>query len=127
MTQSEHQWLETACPYLTPSYLSYLKAYRYKPEQVRITFVPVSDDGLFGNVEIEATGPWAETIFWEVPLMSCLSETYFQSVITDWDYRNQEGKPGREGLLPSEIAIYITARVGLCQRQSIAGGWMCLQ
>lgn len=92
LTDSEYQWLEKTCPYLKPSYLDYLAKYRFKQEQVRITFVPVSKDGKYGNVEIEATGPWIETIFWEVPLMACLSETYFQLVDTDWNYENQAGE-----------------------------------
>jgi len=90
LTAEEHEWLRTSCPYFTPAYLSYLSAYRFKPEQVRITFVPVSADGLLGNVEIEAYGPWIETILWEVPLMSSLSEIYFHSVNTDWTYDGQE-------------------------------------
>jgi hypothetical protein len=28
---------------------------------------------------------------WEVPLMACLSETYFQVDMIDWDYTDQEG------------------------------------
>jgi hypothetical protein len=28
---------------------------------------------------------------WEVPLMACLSETYFQVDMIDWDYTGQEG------------------------------------
>ncbi|KAG6856299.1 hypothetical protein H0H87_005712 [Tephrocybe sp. NHM501043] len=90
LTASELAWLKETCPYLTTAYLSYLSAYRYKPEQVRITFVPVSADGLFGNVEVEAFGPWIETILWEVPLMATLSECYFSFVDTDWNYDNQE-------------------------------------
>ncbi|KAF8072119.1 nicotinate phosphoribosyltransferase [Lyophyllum atratum] len=90
LTAEEHEWLRTTCPYFTPAYLSYLSAYRYKPEQVRITFVPVSADGLLGNVEIEAFGPWIETIMWEVPLMASLSEIYFHLVMTDWNYDNQD-------------------------------------
>ncbi|GLB40615.1 putative nicotinate phosphoribosyltransferase [Lyophyllum shimeji] len=90
LTKEEHDWLRTACPYFTPSYLSYLSAYRFKPEQVHVTFIPVSADGLMGNVEVEARGPWVETIMWEVPLMSALSEIYFHSVNTDWTYDGQE-------------------------------------
>ena len=30
---------------------------------------------------------------WEVPLMACLSETYFQVDMIDWDYTGQEGIP----------------------------------
>lgn len=99
LTPSEASWLETACPYLTPTYLAYLSAYRYKPEQVKVTYVPVTPDDLFGHVEIEVVGPWVETILWEVPLMATLSETFFQSVVTDWNYDNQYG--ARAIYLPS--------------------------
>ncbi|KAF9000761.1 nicotinate phosphoribosyltransferase [Cyathus striatus] len=90
LTKEEHSWLSNTCPFLTEDYLSYLSSFRYKPEQVRITYQPVSQDGLMGNLEIEASGPWVETILWEVPLMATLSETYFQIVATDWDYNDQE-------------------------------------
>lgn len=53
--------------------------------------MPVTADNLLGHVEIEVFGPWVETILWEVPLMATLSETFFQSVVTDWNYDNQYG------------------------------------
>ncbi|KZP27314.1 nicotinate phosphoribosyltransferase [Athelia psychrophila] len=84
ITKDELQWLGEACPYFAPSYLDHLSTYRFKPEQVSIQFKPTSEDGKWGNVEIEATGPWHETIMWEVPLMACLSELYFHMVDTDW-------------------------------------------
>lgn len=90
LTTQENQWLQETCPYLKPNYLSYLSEYRFKPEQVRVTYVSITEDDMFGNVEIVASGPWVETIMWEVPLMACLSESYFQSVITDWSYDGQE-------------------------------------
>ncbi|TFK70289.1 nicotinate phosphoribosyltransferase [Pluteus cervinus] len=89
LSSSEHEWMKQAFPFFSDSYLSYLAAYRYKPEQLQITFVPRTDDGLLGSIEIQASGPWVETICWEVPLMACLSETYFQTVATDWDYQGQ--------------------------------------
>ena len=51
----------------------------------------VTSDGVLGNINIEATGPWAETILWEVPLMACLSEIYFHTDATDWSYDGQAG------------------------------------
>ena len=92
LTPQEREWLQKSCPFLKPAYLSFLASYRYKPEQVRITFVPVSADGLLGNVGIQVSGPWAETILWEVPLMATLSECFFNSVDIDWNYDNQERK-----------------------------------
>ncbi|KAJ7284818.1 Quinolinate phosphoribosyl transferase [Mycena rebaudengoi] len=91
LTQAEYDWLKTTCPYFTAEYLAYLQDYRFKPkEQVRIQFIPLSTDGTIGTVDIETTGLWLETIFWEVPLMACLSEVYFQLVLKDWSYDGQE-------------------------------------
>ena len=92
LKDSELDWLRKTCPFFKSPYLEYLSKFRFKPEQVKITFEPKSADGTYGNVEIEATGPWVETIFWEVPLMACLSEIFFQTVDTDWSYRGQEGE-----------------------------------
>jgi nicotinate phosphoribosyltransferase len=90
LTETELQWLKRTCPYLTPTYLAYLSSYRYKPEQAKIKYIPVTSDKLRGHVEIEVSGPWAETILWEVPLMACLSESYFQVVVEDWNYNDQD-------------------------------------
>ena len=91
LTDDELEWLKTKCPYLTPEYLAYLASFRFKPEQVTINYIPVSEDNLQGRVEIDIAGPWRETILWEVPLMAALSETFFQVVMKDWSY---EGQPG---------------------------------
>lgn len=92
LTKSEQEWLKASCPYFTSDYLAYLAAFRYKPEQVRATFKPASDDGHLGYIDIDVVGPWVETILWEVPLMACLSESYFNTVVLDWTYDGQEGE-----------------------------------
>ncbi|KAJ8521135.1 hypothetical protein ONZ45_g2123 [Pleurotus djamor] len=89
LTEEEYDWLKETCPYFTSEYLEYLAKYRFKPEQVRITYTPVSPDGLRGSVDIDINGPWVETILWEVPLMACLCEIYFQVVDTDWSLEGQ--------------------------------------
>ncbi|KAF7773304.1 hypothetical protein Agabi119p4_5471 [Agaricus bisporus var. burnettii] len=90
LTESERTWLESTCPYLSKDYLDYLSAFRFNPDQVSITFIPDSENNMSGQIEIEASGPWVETILWEVPLMATLSETYFQTDDTDWNYEGQE-------------------------------------
>lgn len=92
LTKEERKSLEEQCPYFQAQYLDYLQKYRFKPEQVKVNFIPVLDAGKgWGNVEIEVVGLWAEAIMWEVPLMACLSETYFRTDDVDWDYEGQAG------------------------------------
>jgi nicotinate phosphoribosyltransferase len=91
LTPEERTWLQTACPSLKPAYLDYLSAYRFKPSQVQVSFVPRAPTSDEGRIEIEASGPWAEAIFWEVPLMATLSEIYFTTVDRDWNYDGQAG------------------------------------
>jgi nicotinate phosphoribosyltransferase len=58
---------------------------------VEIVFVPLEEDPDRGQIEMTITGPWLETILWEIPLMALLSETYFLVVDTTWKKENQQG------------------------------------
>lgn len=105
LTELERAWLVKTCPYFTTEYIDYLSKYRFKPAQVRVTFQPKDPSapisqyqplggkatGELGKIEIEATGPWHETMLWEVPLMASLSELFFTTVDKDWSYDGQEG------------------------------------
>lgn len=93
LTQEERDWLRKTCPYFSEEYLEYLSNYRFDPSQVHIKFIVERTEGdeEYGNIDIEAVGPWIEAIFWEVPLMSTLSEIYFTTVDTDWNLDGQRG------------------------------------
>lgn len=91
LTPSEYMWLNSTCSYFTSEYLSYLSEYRFKPDQVIIKFHPSPQDPIHGTLDMEIVGPWVETILWEVPLMSLLSEAYFTIDNCDWTYDGQEG------------------------------------
>jgi nicotinate phosphoribosyltransferase len=54
-------------------------------EQVSLVFTPTEEGSDSGDIDIEITGVWAETILYEVPLMSIVSEAYFKVVDTDWN------------------------------------------
>ena len=95
LSPDERSWLERTCPYLNKGYLDYLQSYRFKPDQVTITFEPLPEDADRGQIGIVVDGLWVETIMWEVPLMACLSELYFAVVNTDWDYQGQSGESPR--------------------------------
>lgn len=91
LSKQEREWLAKACPYFKEEYLVYLAQYRFKSDQVIATFHPKKDDPRLGRLQVEVTGPWHETILWEVPLMAVLSEIYFTTADTDWSYDGQEG------------------------------------
>ena len=91
LTPSEKSWLNATCPYFTEEYLSYLSQYSFNPKQLTINFLPSHDDPTRGALDLEIVGPWVETILWEVPLMSLLSEAYFVQDDRDWSHDGQEG------------------------------------
>lgn len=92
LTTEEKNWLANTCPYFSEGYLEYLSKFQFDPAQISIKFMPLSDDGEEGRIEIEASGLWRESILWEVPVMACLSELYFRVGATDWSYEGQKGE-----------------------------------
>ncbi|BGP16380.1 hypothetical protein JCM10213_004923 [Rhodosporidiobolus nylandii] len=99
----ERAFLEKHCPYLKLEFLDYLASYRFRPqEQVLLQFVPsgdVDEDGTeWGSFELEVRGTWKETILYEVPLMSIISEAYFTHVDQKWDYVGQYENAKQKGL-----------------------------
>lgn len=87
LTTSEYEYLKKYS-FLKVSYLEYLKNYKFKPEQVMVKF-------LDGDIDLMISGPWAETILWEVPLMAIISEAYFTHVDTAWRTDNWQLEQGR--------------------------------
>ncbi|KDN48592.1 hypothetical protein RSAG8_02579, partial [Rhizoctonia solani AG-8 WAC10335] len=94
LTEKEAEWLKTRCPYFTENYLDYLRSYRFQPdEQVKMELQVTSEPGADveeGHITIDISGLWVETILYEVPVMSILSEAYFLTVDRGWTYENQE-------------------------------------
>lgn len=71
-------------------YMNYLSNYKFDPNQVVISFNPDEDLDLSTNFKIEINGSWASTIFWEVPLLAMISETYYETVDLNWNDDNQQ-------------------------------------
>ncbi|GJN90548.1 hypothetical protein Rhopal_003560-T1 [Rhodotorula paludigena] len=103
LTSDERAFLSRRCPYFPASYLDYLSSFRFRPDsQVNLVFVPSGDkdsDGTeWGSFDLEVQGKWVETILYEVPLMSIISEAYFTHVDIQWDYVGQFELARQKGL-----------------------------
>jgi len=59
-------------PWFGQDYLEYLRSYRFDPDEVTIRQNN-------GKLDITIEGYWHKAILWEVPLMACISELYFQT------------------------------------------------
>ena len=71
LTREEKSYLKIACPYLNSAYLDFLSGYRYDPSEVE-----VSQNG--GDLGVKVEGYWYRTILWEVPLLSLISELFYE-------------------------------------------------
>ena len=66
LQDDEYHWL-SGLPFFKADYLTWLRDFRYQPEQVTVT----NDNG---KLNIRLAGPWREVIMWEVPLLAVISE-----------------------------------------------------
>ncbi|KAI2604462.1 nicotinate phosphoribosyltransferase [Hypoxylon fragiforme] len=102
LSDDELRYLQTHCKYLSAPYLNFLKEFRLKPrEQLNPTFHAVgADTGAedeLGDIHIQISGKWVDTILYEIPLLALTSEAYFKFMDTDWNYDNQEDKAYDKG------------------------------
>lgn len=68
ITKDEIAYLTEHCVYLPLWYFTFLRGYRFNPDEVSIS----QDEE--GHLAISIKGKWFSTIMWEMPLLSCISE-----------------------------------------------------
>lgn len=78
LTADEYEWLSEKCPYFKPSYLEYLRNYRFDPGEVTVA---LTEDK---NLDLSVKGPWHSSILWEIILMATISELYFDTIENEW-------------------------------------------
>ncbi len=71
LTREEKEYLKINCPYLNPAYLDFLQGYRYDPAEVEVI-----QNGR--DLKVKIHGYWYRTILWEVPILSLISELYYE-------------------------------------------------
>ncbi len=96
----EYQWLKSTCYYFKPTYLDFLRGFRFDPSEVRVALEQSHPDSSPNSLDITIEGPWYRTILWEVPLLAMVSELNFG------------GRINEPGSLPCEVSsdAYIRMR-----------------
>lgn len=105
LTDDEKHWLSLNCTFFPSKYLDYLKTYRFRPdEHIHLEFRPHTTSSVTGgtgaetgdldveekgDLEISIKGLWSDTILYEVPLLSLISQAYFETVDREWSYQSQ--------------------------------------
>ena len=84
ITEAEINFMKSQINFLPDWYYTYLRGFRFNPNQVYIS----QDEEGYLDVEIE--GQWCDTIVWEMPILSSISELYHQlsgHYISSYDYQ----------------------------------------
>jgi len=68
LSEEMYLYFKSQCPWIRETYLQWLRGYRFNPNQVNAW---QEEDG---QLKIEITGPWFETIYWEIPLLYIVTE-----------------------------------------------------
>lgn len=71
LTTEEEKFLREKCYFFDPVYIDFLKGFRFDSNEVTIR---QKGNKLIVNIE----GYWYRTILWEVPILSLISELYFE-------------------------------------------------
>ena len=81
LTKEEELFLKNKLPYLPPTYIDFLKGYRFDPAEVEVEMTD-------GKLSIRSSGLLYRITFWETPILAIVSELYFREkgVTPDVEY-----------------------------------------
>lgn len=72
MSREETDFLRKNLPYLPPTYIDFIRGFRYDPEEIRIKQSPE------GHLSIVAEGLLYRVTLWETPILALVSELYYK-------------------------------------------------
>src|SRR5690554_117080 len=71
LTEGEVNFIKNYMPYLPPTYIDFLKGFRFDPSEVVIGMES-------GKLKINATGLLYRVTLWETPILATVSELFFR-------------------------------------------------
>lgn len=81
LTKGEEEFIKKEMPYLPPTYIDFLKGFRFDSSEIEIRFEN-------NKLQIKATGLLYRVTLWETPILATVSELYFRETgqHPDMDY-----------------------------------------
>ena len=76
-TEDELLWMKNNIPWLTSDYLSHLRRWYPRPEQIYIVDGEITRSIEPCGMRITADGEWSDTSMYEIPILAIVNEVYF--------------------------------------------------
>ena len=98
LTKEEELFLKNKLPYLPPTYIDFLKGYRFDPAEVEVEMTD-------GKLSIRSSGLLYRITFWETPILAIVSELYFREMGVTPDVEYMERRLIEKATLMREHGI----------------------
>ena len=98
LTKEEELFLKNKLPYLPPTYIDFLKGYRFDPAEVEVEMTD-------GKLSIRSSGLLYRITFWETPILAIVSELYFREMGVTPDVQYMERRLIEKATLMREHGI----------------------
>ena len=98
LTKEEEIFLKNKLPYLPPTYIDFLKGYRFDPAEVEVEMTD-------GKLSIRSSGLLYRITFWETPILAIVSELYFREMDVTPDVEYMERRLIEKATLMREHGI----------------------
>ena len=98
LTKEEELFLKNKLPYLPPTYIDFLKGYRFDPAEVEVEMTD-------GKLSISSSGLLYRITFWETPILAIVSELYFREMGVTPDVEYMERRLIEKATLMREHGI----------------------
>lgn len=98
LTKEEELFLKNKLPYLPPTYIDFLKGYRFDPAEVEVEMID-------GKLSIRSSGLLYRITFWETPILAIVSELYFREMGVTPDVEYMERRLIEKATLMREHGI----------------------
>lgn len=98
LTKEEELFLKNKLPYLPPTYIDFLKGYRFDPAEVEVEMTD-------GKLSIHSSGLLYRITFWETPILAIVSELYFREMGVTPDVEYMERRLIEKATLMREHGI----------------------